>query len=124
MVASLAQNELAQLLALGPDDVTVVALAYVPPAVGITGARACSRRGSAAEERDDGGVEADRAVEACQLLVRAHLDRGFEEITEHRFESISGRHDLGLAQLFGQSVGDCLVDDAVLHFSPRGPSPK
>ena len=37
MVASWAQNSLAQLLALGSEDVAVVTLADIPASVGITG---------------------------------------------------------------------------------------
>src|ERR1035441_7089509 len=80
-------EQLAQLLSLGPDDVAVIAFAYIPPAVGITRTGARTARRAAAIKRDDGGVEADRAVEACQLLFRAHLDRSLEEVSDNRFEA-------------------------------------
>jgi hypothetical protein len=115
----LGPEQLAQLLSLGASHVAVVTLAHIPAPVGITRRGVRASRRPPAKEWNDRGVEPGRAIEGRELLARAYLHRGIDQVADHRFKALPAQRDLGLGQLVGQRVEGRLGHDPVLHPAAR-----
>lgn len=95
----------------------MVALAHIPTAVGVTGRGARPFRRAPTEQRHHRGVEADRSVEAAELVVARHLERCFQEIADDPLQTLASHFDLDWVERAPQRVELVGRHDAVLHLA-------
>ena len=121
MVASSAQADLPQRLALVVLALAVVAFADVPAAVGVAGAQPGALGGAAGEQRDRGGVQAGAAVGRRAFFVGQDGDAGFDQGVDERFQPAAGSLGLGGGHRPGAGLEVLLGSAAGFSAAPRGP---